>query len=144
MSTKHMKIDNNGDAVNKIICRSIITARKRSLGQGNVFHRLLSFLLSTGMGGGWLSSMHHRSHDQEWVCIGGEGVCMQGEVCMWEGGLHLGEVCMSGGIASGESESGGCASRGSTLGRGGWQTSPVWLQWGGGGRPTRDTWDTIG
>ena len=40
----------------------IFTARKRSLGQGNV---LTVVCLSTG--GGWLPSMHHRSHDQE-VC----------------------------------------------------------------------------
>ena len=41
---------------------SFFTARKRSLGQGNIF---IGVGLSTGRRGGWLPSMHHRSHDQE-------------------------------------------------------------------------------
>ena len=60
---------------NKIVS-SHITARKQSLGQGNVFTPVILF---TG-GEGWLPSMHHRPHDQ------GVGVCIQGE-----GGLHPGQ-----------------------------------------------------
>ena len=57
-----------------------ITARKRSLGKGNVF---TGVSLSTE---GWLPSTHYRSHD--W------GVCIQG-------GMHPGGVCLQGGSASG-------------------------------------------
>ena len=46
--------------------RVVITARKRSLGQGNVF---TPTCLSTR--GGWLPSMHHRTHDQ--------GACLHGK-----------------------------------------------------------------
>ena len=46
---------------------NIITARKRSLEQGNVFTPVCH---SVHKGGGWLPSMHYRSHDQ--------GVCIQG------------------------------------------------------------------
>ena len=63
----------------------IITARKPSLGQGNVLHA--SVILFTG-GGGWLSSMHHRSHDQR---RGGGGVCLRG-------GLHPGGSASGGGV----------------------------------------------
>ena len=42
-----------------------ITARKRSLGQGNIFTSMChSFCPHVG---GWLPSMHHRSHD--WRCL---------------------------------------------------------------------------
>ena len=41
---------------------TFFTADKGSLGQGNVFVRRLSSLLSTGEG--WLNNMDHRSHDQ--------------------------------------------------------------------------------
>ena len=50
----------------------IFTARKRSFGQGNIFTSVV--IPSVNGGGGWLPSMHHRSHDQ--------GVCIQG-VCIW-------------------------------------------------------------
>ena len=43
----------------------VFTGHKRSLGQGNVFTGVC-----LSIGGGWLPSMHHRSHDQG-VCIGG-------------------------------------------------------------------------
>ena len=74
------------------VIQGIFTARKRSLGQGNV---VTGVCLSTEEGG-WLPSMHHRSHDQgeEGLHPGGvglhpedRGVCIQGVkgVCM--GGL---------------------------------------------------------
>ena len=57
------------------------TARKPSLGQGNVFTRVCHSV----RGGGWLPSIHHNSHDQGsasrggGVCIHREGVCIQRE-----------------------------------------------------------------
>ena len=82
--------------------KSIFTASKRSLRHGNIF---TGVCLSIG---GWLPSMHHRSHDQG-VCIEGEGVCnqgvgaciqgygvcIQGESAFWEGRGSASEwVCM--------------------------------------------------
>ena len=72
---------------------SVITARKLSLGQGNVF---TGVYLSQGR---WLlTSMHHRSHDQH---LGGGGLhpggsASRGGVCIQvEEGLHPGEgVCI--------------------------------------------------
>ena len=63
---------------------SIVTARKRSLGQGNVFTGLCHSFCPWGGGGGWLPSIHHRSHDQGGLHLGGLppwGICIQ------EGGL---------------------------------------------------------
>ena len=49
---------------------SVFTARKRSVGQGNVFAPVCH---SVGGGCGvWLPSMHHRPHDR--------GFCIQGEL----------------------------------------------------------------
>ena len=61
---------------------NIVTANKRSLGQGNVF---TGVCLSVG-GGGCLSSMHHRSHNRGVLHLGGlpPGGLPPG------GGLHLG------------------------------------------------------
>ena len=98
---------------------SVITARKLSLGQGNVFtvvclHRggrlapqyasQVTWPTSRGEGS-WLPSMHHRSHDQwegsasRWgrVCSQGEeglhpkewGSASKGGVCVQGRGLHL-------------------------------------------------------
>ena len=39
----------------------VITARKRSLGQGNVFTPVCHSVHNCG---GWLPTMHHRSHDR--------------------------------------------------------------------------------
>ena len=49
---------NNWAVHGTVIFTGIVTARKRSLGQGNVF---TGVCLSTG---GWLPSMRHRSHSQ--------------------------------------------------------------------------------
>ena len=101
----------------------VITARKRGLGQGNVF---TGVCLSTGAGvgfaacvtghttsirwggggGSWLPSMHHRSHDQHLGCVHPEGLRL--------GCLPTGEL------------GGGSASRG------------VYLQWGWADPPFRN------
>ena len=65
-----------------IVC-TFITARK-NLGQGNIFTSM-SFLLSTG-DGGWLPSMHHRSHDQGGLPPG----------ALRPGGVDPGVVCLQG------------------------------------------------
>ena len=57
----------------KIHSRHVITDRKRSLGQGNIFTTVCH---SVHSGRGWLPSMHHRSHDQ------GEGLHQGGSVSM--------------------------------------------------------------
>ena len=63
----------------------LITARKRSLGQGSVFT-----LVCHSIQGGWPPSMHHRSHDQggvwiQEVCIGGWGSASREGVCVQDG-----------------------------------------------------------
>ena len=62
---------------NKVGYALIVTARKRSLGQGNIF---TSVCHSVKGGGWWLPSMHHRSHDQGGSTSGG----------LHRGGLHPG------------------------------------------------------
>ena len=54
----------------------LLLPRKRGLAQGNIFTGVCLF---PGGGAGWLSSMHHRSHDQY------RGVCLQGVVCLQVG-----------------------------------------------------------
>ena len=54
----------------------VITARKQSLGQRNIFTGMCHFF-SRGGGGSWLPSMHLRSHDQ-------------GGLSPMGGGLHAG------------------------------------------------------
>ena len=78
----------------------VITAHKRSLGQGNVFTPVCHSVQGAR---GWLTSAHHRSLDRGGGVLhprgsasrdlGGRGVCMQG-------GLPLG-ICASRGCASG-------------------------------------------
>ncbi len=71
------KVERKSQVIDALSClvsgresKSLFTARKLSLGQGNVF---IGVCLSTG------PSMHHRSHDQvEGVCIRGLEVCIQG------------------------------------------------------------------
>ena len=131
--------------------RILVTSRKQSLGQGNVF---TDVCLSTGGGGSWLPSMHHRSID--WgVCIR-EGLYLW-QVCLWgsssggggvciQGGLSL-RVCIQGGLHSGASASGGSASRSWSLHRGGGLHPgklgrPLGSAYRGVGQtPPRDTWD---
>ena len=70
----------------------LITARKRNLGQGNCFYTCVSFCPPGG--GGWLPSMHHKSHYQVGLHPGSlqtVGVCIQG-------GLYPGGVCIQGGL----------------------------------------------
>ena len=49
-----------------------IIARKRRLGQGNIFTSVC-YTLSSGRGGDWLPIMHHRSHDHGGLLPGGLG-----------------------------------------------------------------------
>ena len=98
---------------------SVSTARKRSLGQGNVF---TGVCLSTG---GLCPSMHHRSLDQG-VCPGGSlsmGLCPVGSL-PW-GGLCPGGLCL------GVSVQGGlCPGRVSVRETPWTETHPVWSQAG--------------
>ena len=88
----------------------VITARKRSLGQGNVFRGVC---LSMGVGGVWLPSMHHRLHDQQFLPPGGSAS---------RGGLHPGRGLLPGGV---------CIQRGVCVGRGQSASRRVSI-WGGG------------
>ena len=74
------------------IKRNVITAHKRSLGQGNVFTPVCHSV--HGGRRGWLPSMHHRSHDQhpggvlpteEWSVYKG-GFCLRGGLPTSRGG----------------------------------------------------------
>ena len=65
----------------KIIC--IFTARKRSLGQGNIFTSIYHSV--GGEGGVGFPEKHHRSH--YWVGLHPGGLHLGG-VCIW-GSLHL-------------------------------------------------------
>ena len=71
----------------------IITSRKRSFGQGNVF---TGVCLSMGVweGWGWLPRMHHRSHDRH-----PDGVCSHGGLPT--GGVASGGFCPLGGSTYG-------------------------------------------
>ena len=91
----------------RMVGESIITASKRSLGQGNVFTPMCHYVQV-----GWLPGMHHRSHDRGGSSTtGGRGFCLQGDLhpvgvflqgglhasrgrCLPPGGLHPGEVCI--------------------------------------------------
>ena len=74
----------------KEIITFVVTTRKRSLGQGNVY---TGFCLSTG----------------------GEGVCLRGRVCLGGGGMPKGDlpmgVCLQAGLHPGGFASSGSASR---------------------------------
>ena len=73
----------------------IFTARKRSLGQGNVF----TSVCHSVHGGVVCLSMHHRSHDRG-VCQGGvSGVSLSGGVSVWDVSVW-GSV--SGGLCQGD------------------------------------------
>ena len=77
------------------MANDIVTARKRSLGQGNVFVRL-SFC-PRGGGRRWPLSMHRRSHDQ--------GICIRGVCILWGsalGGSAFRGVCIQGYLNPGE------------------------------------------
>ena len=70
---------------------SFFTAHKQSCGKVMFLHPCV--ILFTG--GGWLLSMHRRSHDQHcW------GVCLQGGLPIGEGSASRG-VCLHGGLHSG-------------------------------------------
>ena len=103
----------------------MVTTRKRSLGQGNVFTRVCHSVARgvgfpacitghmTSIQGGLLPSMHHRSHDQGVLHPGG-GVVHLGGSASKEGKM----VCLHGGLYPGR---GGSASRGwgsASMGRG--------------------------
>ena len=75
---------NGSTAINWVI----FTARKRILGQGNVFKRVCHSVHS------WLKSMHHRSHDGG-AASGGRGSASNGRVCNW-GSVYGGRVCIQG------------------------------------------------
>ena len=103
----------------------LVTARRRSLGQGNIF---TGVCLSTGVGGlaGFPASITgHMTEGSTWECGGSASrvdVPPGGSVSRgW--GLHLEGVCILGGSASGDSASRGsgvCIQGGGVCIQGGW------------------------
>ena len=73
----------------RMVGESIITASKRSLGQGNVFTPVCHYVQV-----GWLPGMHHRSHDRGGSSTtgGGGGFASRGICIQWESAFKV--VCM--------------------------------------------------
>ena len=102
----------------------VFTARKRSLGQGNIFRSVCQGILSTG-GHAWQGGMHGGGH--VW---GGGGHVWQGRHVWWEG-MHGGGCAWQGGMhGRGACVAGGHAWQGSVHGLGHALQGGVW--WGGG------------